>query len=111
MMALTSLSSSNLEARTEPVFVYGGLTNPLLRTAACRCYVSGKELTIGNYEKVGSTILPNEGAGVTGQILYVTKAELTRLDRANRVPWAYRRVQLDTLDFSMWVYLEREQPL
>jgi|GEM_PF-4235613 len=108
MIALTSFTESNLEARTQPLFVYGTLTNPVVRALACRCFVAEHELTISNYKKAGRTIVPEAGAGVTGELIYVTRTELRRFDAYENVPKEYRRVQLDTVDFSMWVYIKND---
>jgi len=92
--------------RTESVFVYGTLQNPVFRAYACYCYTEGEKVTLDEYEKVNLNILPNPDEQVSGKIIKVSKKELERIDRYEDVPSNYRREQISIDDRIHWVYFK-----
>jgi gamma-glutamylcyclotransferase (GGCT)/AIG2-like uncharacterized protein YtfP len=93
------------EERTETIFVYGTLTNPIIRTYACWCLVGSTPATLADYRQAGLTVLPEPGAQVDGRLVTVSPTELARIDRYENIPDTYRRVQLDTTSTQAWIYI------
>ena len=92
--------------RTETVFVYATLTNPLIRTYACRCFVGSQPSTLSGYYRDGRTIIASNTATVNGVIITVSPAELARLDRYEGVPIDYQRESLLVNDVPVFVYIK-----
>lgn len=93
------------ESRTESIFVYGTLQNPIIRSLTCLCRTEPTPETLNGYEKVGRNIIPNARGVVNGSIIKVTETELARLDRYERVPHKYRRTRITIDNTEHWVYL------
>ena len=94
------------EPRTETVFVYGTLTNPIIRTYACWCLSGSTPATLADYKKEGLTIIPKPGSQVNGQLITLSETELARVDRYESVPDNYKRFELSTKNTSLWVYIK-----
>ena len=97
--ALITISVLSLTAlRTEPVFVYGTLTQPVFRTYACLCFVGATPAQLPGFEKAGRTIHKTNHSVVPGQLITVSKQELRLLDRYEGVPDRYRRITVRLRD-------------
>lgn len=94
--------------RTEHVFIYATLKNPIIRTLACGCIVSSTAATLPHYTQDGRTIHPASRSSVHGQRIVVTPTELARLDQYERVPTRYRRARTLLNDQLVWVYIKNE---
>lgn len=92
--------------RTESVFVYGTLTNPIIRSIACWCFTGATPVDAPGYQKVGLDIVVDEQEVVTGKIIQVSPQELRRLDRYERVPVRYKRERIIIADTEHWVYIK-----
>lgn len=99
-----SVTTKNIAQRTEPLFVYGTLTNPLVRTAMCQCLVSTTPAQLTGYRKVGRNIIASSTAVVAGELMYITPTELARLDRYEQVPENYLRHRVEVAGKRVWVY-------
>ncbi len=91
--------------RGQTVFVYGTLMNPLYRTYACVCLTPLAPATLPGYTKVGRNIVENETGSVAGGLIRVTRAELARLDRYERVPYQYQRSTITIDSSTVFVYI------
>lgn len=91
---------------TESVFVYGTLTNPVIRSLVCRCLVSGIPSTLPDHAQDGLTIYYEPGSQVNGYILLITPSELQRLDKYERTPNRYRRETVRIDNQQHWVYIK-----
>ena len=92
--------------RTERVFAYVTLKNPILRSVICGCLVPTSPALLEEYNKQGLTIVPDENSNVQGQIFYVSDWELAWFDRYERMPKRYRREQVEVDGLSAWVYIK-----
>jgi len=94
--------------RTESIFVYGTLKNPIIRTVMCRCITGSEPATLSNYQQEGLTIIPNETAVTTGRRIAVSPRALAHLDRYEDVPDNYRRETVVINNETVWVYIKNE---
>ena len=94
--------------RTETVFVYATLTNPIIRTLTCQCLTNLTPATLSQYEQINRTIVPNQTENVSGGLISVTPSELRRLDRYERVPTRYTREVVQVHNQPVWVYIKNE---
>jgi gamma-glutamylcyclotransferase (GGCT)/AIG2-like uncharacterized protein YtfP len=92
--------------RTETVFVYGTLANPLFRTYACRCLTSLEPAVLPDYEKVDLDIIPQANNQASGGIITVSEKELKRIDHYEGTPTNYRREEITIEGTTHWVYLK-----
>lgn len=96
--------------RTERVFVYGTLTNPIVRSLACRCFVNEIQAHLSDYRKAGRlNIAPATGGSVTGEIIIVSAWELAQLDAYERVPERYQRIGVTIDGAPTWVYMRTKE--
>ena len=96
------------EDRTEQVFVYGTLTNPLYRTYACLCLTELEPTRLTGYAKTIRNIIPAKNSFVPGGIIRVSRDELARIDAYEGVPTDYRRFQVVVDGRYVWVYQKTE---
>lgn len=89
---------------SETVFVYNTLTNPLVRFYACRCTTPYAPATLSGYRLTENTITPDEAGTVTGQLLRVTRVELSRFDRFKGVPDVFVRSPITIEGQTVWIY-------
>jgi gamma-glutamylcyclotransferase (GGCT)/AIG2-like uncharacterized protein YtfP len=92
--------------RTETVFVYATLTNPFIRTYACRCFVGSEPATLFGYYRDGRTIIASSTAKVHGVLITVSPTELARLDRYENTPQTYRREIISINNQPAFVYIK-----
>ena len=92
--------------RTETVFVYATLTNPLIRAYACRCLVSGEPATLPGYYRDDRTIIASSTSTVRGALITVSPAELARLDHYEGTPNNYRREIVFIEGNTVFVYIK-----
>lgn len=104
MLSLISLTAD----RTEKLFVYGTLMNPVIRTYACGCFVGGTPATLQGFRKVERNIVPDPYSVVAGQLLTLSKRELRVIDRYERTPTYYRRESIQIGDEDVFVYFKHE---
>lgn len=69
--------------RTEAVFVYGTLMNPITRAYACVCWTGLRPETLDGYVKTLRNIVPAENSRVRGGVITVTPNR-TRAHRSLR---------------------------
>lgn len=93
------------EPRTEKVFVYGTLLNPIVRSAVCSCFLETTQAQLLEYAKHGRNIVPTASSTVTGAVITVSAWELERLDRYERTPEKYTRERINIMGEEMWVYI------
>lgn len=94
--------------RTETVFVYATLTNPLVRAYACLCFVPSEPTTLPGYYRDGRTIVASSTAAVRGALITVSPTELSRLDRYEGTPNNYRRESVTVDGEPVFVYIKNE---
>lgn len=91
--------------RTHEVFVYGTLTNPLVRWLVIGREPQTHPATLPGYRKTGLDLEPEPGSNVSGEVLQVSADELKRLDRYERLGIRYTRVEIQLSDGNdAWVY-------
>jgi len=88
------------------LFVYGTLQNNLLRYYACHCLVPETPATLVGYKKTGLNIVPAENESVSGSILFVSTAQLERIDKYENTPQRYTREKISINGQTHWVYLK-----
>lgn len=95
-----------IEARTHYVFVYGTLRYAPVRWIVMGTSGSPKAALLEGFERQGLDLAPSGDSHVEGLLLKVTPAQLSRLDRYERLGVRYERVQQTLSDgSSAWVYL------
>jgi len=102
-IVLTSPLSA--EQRTETVFAYATLTNPLIRTFACWCLTDARPATLAGWHRTGRTLVASATARTNGVRFTVSPTELARLDRYEGVPKEYTRIVQPIGSTSAWVYI------
>lgn len=102
------LIPSERSDRTEPVFVYGTLMNPWIRSYACWCRTASEPVVLVDYRKVGLNIVPDPQSQVHGHRIMLSPEELARVDRYEDTPRNYRRARIEIDDVSHWVYFKNE---
>lgn len=95
------------DEQTETVFVYGTLTDPIVRAYACWCIRDDTSAVLDGYYKKGRDVVASSTASVTGELITVTPEELARLDRYERVPEKYERIQITVGGEDVWLYDKR----
>ena len=90
--------------RTERLFVYGTLMNPVVRFYACHCVVEEEAATLSSYQKLGRNIVLDETSVVTGTIIHVSSWELESIDRYEKTPIKYVRQRIEIEGRPAWVY-------
>lgn len=98
------------QERTETIFVYATLTNPLVRTFACLCWTPLEPAILTGYRREYRTIVPEPATSTRGGLIQVTARELTQLDRYEGVPHRYNRIQVMVADREVWVYTKITVP-
>lgn len=101
------MASPHTEERTEIVFVYGTLTNPLIRGYACLCKTRMVPEKLSGYSKGNLTIFEAKNSSVEGGLIAVSKKELSRLDEFEGVPNKYRREKIKLPRGPVWVYIKQ----
>ena len=99
-------ASPYTQERTEKIFVYGTLTNPLFRAYACVCFTEFEPTFLNGYVKGVRNIHEAPSSRVKGGIIEVSKTELTRIDAYEGVPHHYRREQVEVDGETVWVYIK-----
>lgn len=99
-------ASPYTQERTEAVFVYGTLTNPLTRAYACLCFVDTRPGRLEGYTKTLRNVIPSPSGFVRGDVIVVSKKELARLDQYEGAPLKYQRTRITIGKIPMWVYLK-----
>lgn len=102
------MSSPYTEERTEVVFVYATLTNPLIRTYACWCKTPLKPAELHGYTKGIRNVIPATSGSVKGGLIAVSKKELARLDRYEDIPHQYRRERVVVGKLTAWIYIKND---
>ncbi len=93
------------EDATYSVFVYGTLTQPLVRWLVMGRAGDSDPAKLPGYRKEELDIKPAEGAVTEGQVITVNADELRALDRYERLGVRYERVEVTLQDGeSVWVY-------
>lgn len=100
-------ASPYTEQRTETIFVYGTLTNPVIRMYACLCKTPLTEATLEGYSKGNLTIFEAPSASVSGGLIAVSPKELARLDAYENIPDKYRRETVIVRNTPVWVYIKQ----
>lgn len=90
--------------RTESIFVYGTLTNPIVRAYACWCITDSEPATLTGYYKVGRDVVASSTATTAGALIQVTPRELMRIDRYEGVPRNYQRIRVEVDGQPVWLY-------
>lgn len=101
-------ASPYTQDRTERVFIYGTLLNPVTRTIACWCVTDTYPFTLTGYARTIRNIIPSPNGQVPGSIIAVSKRELARLDAYEGVPEKYVRTLIKINRRDVWVYLKNE---
>jgi gamma-glutamylcyclotransferase (GGCT)/AIG2-like uncharacterized protein YtfP len=99
-----ALYSPGNEIRDETIFVYGTLTNPVIRMYACWCLTESQTAVLAGYSKIGLNIVPNEEDVVVGKLITVSPTELARIDRYEDTPDNYQRELIELNGEFVWVY-------
>jgi gamma-glutamylcyclotransferase (GGCT)/AIG2-like uncharacterized protein YtfP len=99
-----ALHSPGNETRDETIFVYGTLTNPIIRMYACWCLTESQTAVLAGYSKTGLNIVPDEEDVVVGKIITVSPTELARIDRYENTPENYQRNRIELNGELVWVY-------
>ena len=94
------------QERTEYVFVYGTLTNPVTRAYACWCWTELEPARLPGYAKTIRNIVPVRSGVVRGGLIKVSSEELARLDAYEDVPRDYERRRIRVGDRMVWVYFK-----
>jgi gamma-glutamylcyclotransferase (GGCT)/AIG2-like uncharacterized protein YtfP len=100
------VNSASKTDRTETLFVYGTLENPIIRSVMCRCVTVASNATLTDYRQAGLNIIPSPGELVTGELIRLSPQELSRLDRYEDVPNNYIRKAVEIDGDTVWVYLQ-----
>lgn len=87
------------------VFVYGTLRYAPVRYLVMGSAGSTDDATLVGYRRCGLNIAPAPGGRVAGQVFSVSAAELSRLDRYERLGRRYTRLAVTLADETRaWVY-------
>ncbi|WP_245578396.1 gamma-glutamylcyclotransferase family protein [Marinobacterium litorale] len=101
----------DVEPGEHQVFVYGTLRSPIVRRLVIGEWVESEPARLSGYRKTGLDLEPDQGRSVEGETFTVSRPELLRLDRYERLGIRYERVSIELTDGSQaWVYQRLERP-
>lgn len=87
------------------IFVYGTLRSPFVRFVVTGRVRAQEPATLPGFRRIGRDITYDPDTAVEGYVIYVSTAELRRLDRYERTGQRYERVELILDDGEpAWVY-------
>lgn len=95
------------QERTELVFVYDNLTNPITRMYACYCRSDLQPATLSGYVKGVRTIVGAPSGEVSGGLIALSEEEFARLDRFKEFPRKYRRDRVTVNGHLAWIYVKQ----
>lgn len=101
-------SSGYEKSRTEPVFIYETLLNPITRAYACLCFTEATPATLSGFTETIRNITPAPSGTVRGAIIMVTTDELKRIDEYEGVPHDYIRTRVEVDRKVAWVYIKKQ---
>lgn len=102
-------AESATAVRTEPVFVYNSLDNPIVRLYACKCFTKEMPVRVEGFARgTSGKLIDSPSSSIRGKLVWLSKEELLRLDDYIGSPESHYRIVVTTdTDDVAWAYIRR----